>query len=505
MPKLSDYKTKARFAKNVLSIKEGETFMIPDEKGVLKEQKITAARLQKWANTFQAMRAAGIRVPAPWSHRDRIGPEGSLLMAKPDQSILDDANKNAGFWTSMSYDPLERSLDCILETPGDLNDPSTPAGKIGTTVQETSIYSLPTWTDGRGRTWEEPILHIGCVVNPIEPGQENFRPVGNELAVCMSFQKKDKPNDPGDDTMEEEESKDPAGDTGDPLIDPVAADAAMAEEQPDPLAEGSNPPPLPPGSEGPLGNIVALLDRQGIRLPGTTTPENFLSFLEVALLQCEDHDGNTSVTGTVTKPPEGAKQKQAPFIMSFSNNQLEAIANAKVVNPATGKPFSLTELQEASKVTEPKAIDDSVIMSHPTVQGLVATTEAVVGVLTKTAKDNYQRRADRLVGTVITQEYADKTLKPMIDAVVMSFENGQPKQTQVDVLLTGFESSPAAKAINAPGFDTFIAMSHQGGQLPPGSVPYGNLPHPLTEGSKVMTAEEAKAKIAEMRKNGIFP
>ena len=467
------------FRKQILS---SGSFIVPSGGGSKKIQ-LTPERLKKWAGTFEAMRKAGLEIPGPWSHATKLGP---VQMGQANRGgIVEDAAKNAGFWTKVWYDEAAKALMGEIEAPGNVSDPNTPAGKLASTVKETSVYVAPSWQDGIGRIWDEPIMHIGCVVHPIEPGQPNFEPVGNEMVIAMSFQTEDDPN----------AEVPPEGDE--------------EEEEPDPLIGGG----LPAESSSNMQNVIGLLSAVGIVLPPTTTPENFLPYLEIALGQYQACCGEGEETdGTITNPPEGASEKQAPFIMAFSNDQLAAIAAANVVNPATKKPFTLAELQETAKVAiDHSALTAEVVMAHPTVQNLVKTVDSVTNAITETARNNYRGRTARLVAAkAITQEFADASLKPLIDSVVMSFANGKPVETTVDILLKGFESGVKniPFSANSPGFDAFLAMSHGG--LNPDGTPAGSsvadqLPHPLTDsGAGEMTPEQVQAKLKSWKELGYY-
>ena len=129
----------ARIPKEILTLADGDTFFIPDGEGNSKQVHLTPERVRGWVENFKAMRKAGIRIPAPWTHKGLALPvnKGSknLVMARANEGgMVDDASLNAGFWEDMEFDGS--SLKAIIEAPGDPKDPNSPAGKIGTTVKE---------------------------------------------------------------------------------------------------------------------------------------------------------------------------------------------------------------------------------------------------------------------------------------------------------------------------------------------------------------------------------
>ena len=378
-----------KFKKTILSLKDGDTFTVPDGSGGTKVLKLTPERLKKWAGTFQQMKSAGINVPAPWRHQKEMTP---VVMGHEGEGAVADAAQNAGFWTEMKYDPRAKALVGVVEVPGDRNDPNTPAGKMGTLVKETSIFTAPSWTDGRGRKWEDAIMHVGCVTYPIEPGQDNFELVEGEQVICMSFQEKPKkkPEEaPGGGT-----ETDPAGETE--VLDP---ESGTVSGDPEDVDKGLAEPESVPVGGGEIGNVIGMLESAGIVLPSSTTPNNFLAYLEIALgqfLACNEGE-EEEMDGTYNTPPEGAKEKNAPVIMSFSDPQIKAILASKAVNPDTNKPFTEDELRGA---VAPK-IDDNVIMSHPLVTKLANTVDSVTSVLNEQARSGYRQRAGRLVNAKV--------------------------------------------------------------------------------------------------------
>jgi hypothetical protein len=420
------------FRKDILTLADGDTFHIPGKSSPVK---LDPSRIKKWVDNFNKMRKSGVRVPAPWVHDDQIlGGKATPIEEKSlsmGNTFMNDGSRNAGFWEQLSFDESSKTLYGVLEVPGNPDDPNTPAGKIGTSVQEVSVYVSPGWKDGSGETWDESILHIGCVCSPIERGQRNFELAENDLYVCMSMQEQQE-------TPEQE----------------------SAEHSPEKTTEQQGL------FSGNLASILGLLKSAvNIALPTSTTVENFLDRLETALAQYQACNEDGEQAGTdVTVPPEGAVEKQAPFIMSFSNEQLAAIVAAGVQNPATGKPWSLPEIQEAARV-EPK-VDGSVIMAHPEVKAMADSTMALLTAFTDQAKANYRSRIDALKASGgVSPEYATGTLLPMVDSLTMSFENGKPKQQNIDIALSALEANNAGRLFGVQNsgpqaaYANFIAMS----------------------------------------------
>lgn len=147
------------------------TVNVPTKDGWKREkQAITPERIKHWVDQFQAMNKAGISIPAPWRHDLTIG---ALSDEQKKQLIEREKNEgsrlNAGFWENLFVDH-DASLHGILDVP--LDDDYQ---RVGKTVKETSIYTVPKYLDGNGNEWNDVIYHVALVTHPIETGQENFQ------------------------------------------------------------------------------------------------------------------------------------------------------------------------------------------------------------------------------------------------------------------------------------------------------------------------------------------
>jgi len=150
------------------------------------------------ADTANGMLQAGLKITAPFAHRDEKG-----IVPKP----LRDGEKgswnssiNGGYWNKFEIDPEDGGLIGFVDCPGDEKDLSTPAGKVGTTIQETSVFLIPEWKDGNGKVWKDALWHVALVDGKsVETNQENFEKVTDqELALAMSFSMADSQVQPGD-------------------------------------------------------------------------------------------------------------------------------------------------------------------------------------------------------------------------------------------------------------------------------------------------------------------
>tara|TARA_R100000406_G_scaffold11504_2_gene7435 strand:- start:32327 stop:33613 length:1287 start_codon:yes stop_codon:yes gene_type:complete len=351
-------------------------YTIPGD--VPRKVKINQERLAHWKAQFDKMKEAGVSVPAPWNHSKE-----ALPMSVGNDGTLPRSDINAGWWDKLWVE--DGTLWGELDVPQ-----SADAVKIGTNVKETSIYVRPDFEDGSGNKWQDSLMHIALVTHPIENGQGNFTPVGDEsgLAISMSH-----------------------------LTEPLEmASPEKAEEQ-----VSSNPVGVSPDRENSQNGVPALLEALRavmIDLPEDTNDTNFMERLLVALRQkkASEHPEDKSVS----KPPEGAKEQPAPVAMSQENaKEIEASSDDK-------------QLEE-------------VVMSHPKFQAAQKTVNFLMGHIGNQHKEQLASRRDSLIAEgKITEEYAAQHLNPSIDGFQMSFgEDGSVSECAAAQIMDALEAAPS--------------------------------------------------------------
>lgn len=115
------------------------------------EFEVTPDTLVHWRNTFQAMKAAGIRVPMPATH-ERSG----------------DPDANRGY------------IDDLVIDGDSLIGIATMIGKDGIDAaarSDVSIFSPPYYVDDQKRRWERPIMHVALTTEPVVSGLRDFVPI----------------------------------------------------------------------------------------------------------------------------------------------------------------------------------------------------------------------------------------------------------------------------------------------------------------------------------------
>lgn len=342
---------------------------------------ITPERLRHWADTAMRMIQSGLRIPAPWRHD-----EHSVPLKMGNDGTLSSSKENGGFWERFWVEEKNGTavLYGELEAPGEITDYDSPAGRIGKTVKETSIYVRPEFEDGSGTRWKDAILHVALVTHPVEKGQLNFVPsVGFALSMALR----------------------------------------------------SSP-------EDSLSAIIKELEEvAGIALPEDTNAETFFDRLATALRQKRIDLRNKDDEGIFKIPKKGREANPPIVAMSMTKAHYEALL--KATNPQTGKPYTAEELQ-ALGIAEPSALDDK-DLENPVVKGLVKANSLLMSHINSEERRKREQRIASLVESRrITREYADKTLRPMLESFKMSFdEGGKSIPDPLDMVLDAIEQMPA--------------------------------------------------------------
>lgn len=352
---------------------------------------VTPERLEKLRNNFKKQMALGMKIPAPWKHDFNV-----TVLTTGENGLLEDSSVNAGFWDDLVVKTLDngkKGLVGIIDAPGDPDDISTPAGKVGKTVKDTSIYTrknLPI-TSGvdKEEALEEGIMHIALVTHPIELNQENFKLLeSNDLHLVMSNMVPEV-EEPEDQNESEDES-DSSSSLGQ-LIDD-------------------------------LKNICKLF------LPADTSIDNIVQNLSIAvgqykLLHSEDSSSSNS-----------DNFKVEPLLMSHLDpNQIKALIDGKVVNPKTGKSYVAEDFNTPSTpATSSQDIQTQLVMS------------AMQNSMQSDRRKQFRTRIDQLLATGrTTKSFADTQLYPQADSYNIEFKDNQVATPVIESLLMSLESMPA--------------------------------------------------------------
>lgn len=373
--------------------------MVAFEKTILKEGKyrqwnetlkkyefvpVTRERLQNLVQTFTKMKSSGMKIPGPWKHDF-----GITALSIGDNGLLADSTQNAGFWDDLTTkidSDGKMALVGKIDAPGDPNDPNTPAGKIGTIVKDTSIYTrrnVPL-TD-QNDTLDEAIMHIALVTHPIENGQSNFQLKEEESNLVMS-------NMVDDEDLAKEQSEDD---------------------------DESNPTNLTQLVED-LKNICKLY------LPPSTTIDNIVENLSIAVGQYKLLNSSEDGSGVKTD-----SFQVEPLLMSHLDaTQIDALIQGRVTNPKTGKAYAKEDFATAQP-------------SQPDTQTQLVMA-AMQNSMQADRRRSYRSRIDSLVGSGrTTKAFADSNLYPQADGYNIEFKDGAVDTPMIESLIMSLESIPA--------------------------------------------------------------
>jgi hypothetical protein len=351
---------------------------------------VTPERLEKLRGNFQKQLSLGMKIPAPWKHDFDI-----TVLSTGDNGLLEDSSTNAGFWEDLVIKTLDngkKGLVGIIDAPGDPNDLTSPAGKIGTSVKDTSIYTrknLPI-TSGvdKEEFLDEGIMHIALVTHPIELNQENFKLLDtNDLHLVMSNMVPDV-EEPGEQTESEDETENSSS----------------------------------------LGQLIEdLKNCCKLFLPADTSVDNIVQNLSIAvgqykLLHSED-----------ASSPNSDSFKVEPLLMSHLDpSQIKALVDGKVINPKTNKAYVAEDFNTTQTPSNAQDVQTQLIMS------------AMQNSMQADRRKGYRTRIDSLLATGrTTKTFADSHLYPQADAYNIEFRDGQVVTPNVESLLMNLESMPA--------------------------------------------------------------
>lgn len=299
----------ARFEKIVLT--PGK-YLVAYNGSTRQEEEFTAERLKKMADTGQKMIENGLKIPVPFVHFDSEGhtptpvtlsDAGQEIDPLTGKQINWDSSVNGGFAESW-YQNDDGALVAVMESFGDENDLNTPAGKMGTTCQETSIGLAKKYVDGKGNVYEDAPIHIAACIKAVEPGQTNFVLLNDENLSKVS----------GDLSIVSMSSQLLTMDAK--ITPPSSGEDRSLSGDSDPENAGENlNTDLPT-----LLNLLRKLESP-IDLPADTTEINLVERLVIAVNQkiCDEESEEEIEPGEGTatpKPPQNSQEKQGTITMT---------------------------------------------------------------------------------------------------------------------------------------------------------------------------------------------
>jgi len=365
---------------------------------------ITPERIKTWVENTNKARACGVSIPAPFAHQDsklrfplpvRLGGDGASLSDAYSESdgISWDSSINAGFWDDpFEIDPETGGLVGVVDAPGNEEDVTTPAGKIGKVVRETSVFTMGPRTildkDGNPVEIGEHLAHVALVLHPAENGQKNFQPIGKNEEQSTNISLKDKS---------------------------LAMSICMADMLP------AGPTPGAPLQDQELVDTIGLLASVAyISLPQNTSRENFITNLNICLRQkAVDKQEKQKEEESLTQRPPGAETRNPSIAMSENLQPNEILLSMFMSNIVKAKKKSLKERVDALVASGRvrKAYADEKL--YPRIESMVLSPDQVVEAKGETPRDPIDDLIDALEQTsplagpsIVDNELATFSLPP---------------------------------------------------------------------------------------------
>ena len=383
---------------------------LQDGRRVLRE--FTADYLKKVATTANQMMDLGLKIPAPFKHTKDAVPVETI----PETNSFDNAGYlDPGTVEVTPNDDGVPTLCAVVDSPGDVKDLNTPAGKLMKRVKEISACIVDGWVDGANRTWGPSLLHAAPVINPVVPGQKEFQLLSLPTENCCML---------GQSSL---------------------------------LAVGS-------GSAD-IGELSqALRESVNIYLDPGTPPEQVVQSLIVVLHQnkmsnetnLEDEEV-VDTHSVYLSFPEGHK-------MPLTKSQAEEVIQMGALHPETKKPLTLNDFEVSADPPNPQNEIDQLRLE---LSQATQFAQLSVTALNETHKDRLRdRTATCIRNGQTTQEYADEKIFPQIDEYRLSLgEDKKVKPGGIDLLIESLEALPKKESAETNPQENFLSNF-----LPPGAT-----------------------------------
>lgn len=344
-------------------------------------KEFTIDDLRKAAANTNEMLTEGLKVPAPFGHhKDAI----------PKTEPADSPFNNAGYWEMFNIEPTESGelgLFGYVNTPGSDKEPESPYFKAKNTAKEVSLSFKENFVDGKGKTWNNILAHVALVNSPVFHGQEEFKDFPeNSLTVNMSMAYTN--------------------------TEPVENDIPALRK--------------------------ALLESFNISLPECNDIKQFVRDLLVAALQKKPapNSSQTFEVSPVYMSLEGSDMK-------LTIDQARALVATNAINPATTKPFALTDFgySENPNDHELSLLKAEVATKNATIQKLTALTQALSAAAATQIKETLTKRINQLVDKkIISADHAKAQLYPKLEFQMSLGEDGAIAAHPLEITLSTLEA-----------------------------------------------------------------
>ncbi len=252
----------ARFKKTGLNVGDHHS---PD--GVIT---VTPERIKHWSDSFKAMTANRLKIPAGWDHAE--DPKDALPVTV-DEAKKRSSKDGAGYLVGIEPTKDGNSAIFTFDVP-DPKDEKTFRHNLA----QISPVIFEKFTDGKKNEYLDCITHVDLVHHPVDADQTDFEPVAVACSIRMGLDVKQ----PKTYRFGFQDKQDvPTGGS-----DVNAPTPAQAPPEPTDVPENPDMPKNGPSDEERrLESVLAYLTEVcGVALPSDTDSKNFLERLQVALM-----------------------------------------------------------------------------------------------------------------------------------------------------------------------------------------------------------------------------
>lgn len=424
------------------------------------EDEFTAERIAKMTETGQSMINNGLRIPIPFVHFDQNGHTPTPITISDAGTEVDPLTGNPAIWDSSInggfaesfYQNDEGALVAVLQSFGDENDLNTPAGKIGTTCQETSIGLAKKFVDGKGNVYEDAPIHIAACIKAIEPNQTNFvlledddvKKVSGDLSiVSMSSQLLT-------------------------MATPDSSSSGYSNKNGDRSLEGdSKEKPEGTNITADIPTLLNLLRKleSPIDLPDDTTDDTLIDRLVIAVNQklCDEESNSEVEPGegdAKPQPPKNAQEKQGTITMSNpANPPVEPTKpnpeNVLLMSMLANTHKAQLDLRIAA-LKKNKGIKDEYINKHITpLMGIDTTTMSIADFDLASSKVKSLAAAEAAIAMLEDMEVKTMSLGDALD------------YNPADGVEIGYSEGPAVSPEEAKALADFGSMVANGQYVQP--------------------------------------
>ena len=354
------------------------TYKVRTPQGQRISQTFTEDRLNNISRTSNDMVSAGLRIPAPFDHKEEARPEQEINLDTAASSY-----KNAGYWKRFWVAPNTKGIPTLhgeLDAPGDESDKDSPAYKVKNTNEEVSVALSSNFEDGLGRSWTDGLLHVAVVNHAVVPDQAPF------TVVNMS------------------------------MLEPGSQDEGIIEE------------------------IKSTLPKVGVSLPVSTTSSTFLRDLLVALTQVKENNNFQDPIEPVPVYMSTGDNTDMKMTKEAAQALVNAkVVNPETSKPYTLQELGFAEEQKPESAV-PQDVLASLKKAQEDHSKSLAVIAALKNKIVDDTKANIQKRITALVKSgIITKDEAESNFSPKVE-FQMSVLDGKIQDHPLEGTLSALES-----------------------------------------------------------------